>query len=91
MNPQRERHMHEGGVHGESHGHGKPDVHVKSHKGGHTVHILHQDGAHEDGGTHHDAESVAEQVKHALGGSSSREQRPGEEEEGDDLGGFASA
>jgi hypothetical protein len=76
MNAQRGRHM--GGGEQEHGGHGeKPSVFVHSHKNGHTVHVFHSDGSHEEHEHGHDAESTADRVHEALGGSSEAEHEAG--------------
>src|SRR5438270_12303906 len=88
MNPQRGQHMggeEHGGSSGEhgggnehEHGGKLPDIHIKSHSAGHTVHIMHQDGRHESHEhAHGDTEGMAEHVHNYLGG----EQRPENEGE----------
>jgi len=71
MNPQRARHM-SGGSSEEHGGEAKPHIFVHSHKNGHTVHLFHNDGSHEEHEHGHDAASVADRVHESLGG----EQRP---------------
>jgi hypothetical protein len=73
MNPQRGRHMsgdaRNSGEHG---GETKPHIFVHSHTNGHTVHLFHSDGRHEEHEHGHDAAAVADRVHESLGG----EQRP---------------
>ena len=83
MNRQRGRHMSGGEEHHGGEHQAKPDIHIKSHSGGHTVHVMHQDGRHEkheheDG----DTQGIAEHVHELLGngdqgtGESGGEPRP---------------
>lgn len=73
MNPQRARHMSGGEEEHQGGNEHKPHIHIHSHQGGHTVHVMHHDGTHEkfEHG-HGDAEGMAEHIHHYLGG----EQRP---------------
>lgn len=81
MNPQRGRHM---GAKDESQSgdhQGKPDIHIKSHEQGHTLHVMHQDGRHEkfeheDGDTHGMAEHLHEQLGNDGSDREQGEQRP---------------
>jgi|HubBroStandDraft_3_1064219.scaffolds.fasta_scaffold705309_2 hypothetical protein len=73
MNPQRGRHMSEGGEQRPEDGNKKPDIFVQSHSGGHTVHVFHKDGRHEMREHGHDAGSVADHVHEALGGNNEAE------------------
>jgi hypothetical protein len=93
MNRQRGRHM---GAHDEQQSgdhQGKPDIHIKSHAKGHTVHVMHQDGAHEkfehDPG---DTEGMAEHVHNFLGGGAGSGDHGSENEQlqGEDLGAMGS-
>jgi hypothetical protein len=81
MNRQRGRHMggdkEAGGALDESKSE-KPDINIKSHANGHTVHIMHPDGRHEqhphDAG---DVEGIAAHIHEHLGsGQGDGQQRP---------------
>jgi hypothetical protein len=81
MNPQRGRHM--SGSSEEHGGSEKPHVFVHSHKNGHTVHLFHSDGRHEEHEHGHDASSVADRVHESLGGGQRSENESDMGTEGD--------
>jgi hypothetical protein len=70
MNPQRGRHLQGEEQRPEESGN-KPSIFIHSHSGGHTMHVFHSDGGHEMHEHGHEAQSVGEHVKEALGGGES--------------------
>lgn len=76
MNKQHGKHMgHDEAApaaeHGEHHAAGaehKPSIHIHSHAKGHTVHIMHKDGAHEKHEHEHgDTEGIKAHIDEHLG------------------------
>ena len=77
MNKQRGAHMdgkqfgeEASDVKQESGQHHPPHIHIHSHAKGHTVHIMHDDGAHEKHEhAHGDSDGIAEHIHQHLGGA----------------------
>ncbi len=68
MNKQHGEHMKQGASEHHGEGGGKPSIHIHSHSAGHTVHIMHPDGRHEQHEHEHgDAEGIAQHVHEHLG------------------------
>lgn len=88
MNKQREQHM-EGGAQNQGQGAKHPNIHIHSHAKGHTVHIMHHDGAHEKHEHEHgDAEGIASHIhQHIGGGLGGDDQHPEEQEAADGFSG----
>lgn len=83
MNRQRGRHMSGGQEQGGGNQAKKPQITIHSHSAGHTVHIMHPDGQHEqheheDGDSHGIAEHIHEHLGNG-GADGHGEQRPEEE------------
>ena len=54
-----------------------PSIHIHSHTGGHTVHILHKDGRHEmHQHGHGDTDGISQHIQTHLGAGSAPESAP---------------
>lgn len=80
MNKARGRHMSGEAMGGEQrpenehHAGALPDIHIKSHANGHTVHIMHQDGRHEPFEHEHgDTDGIKAHIDEHLGHGSHEE------------------
>lgn len=90
MNPQHGRHMRgeeAQDVEKKSGQHKAPHIHIHSHAKGHTVHIMHPDGAHEKHEHGHgDVEGIAAHVHEHIGGASGQDHGVGDGSAGEEQG-----